>query len=731
MTIALATIDLHMLLGVAPIEYTRHRALGPSSPTLRTIRTRLCPLAPKLTFQSYSQESRTAYRDLSSKATTYDRTQSPRPTTKLKARQSHTLLYPGFLNMSTHKDAYPCIICPAHFASKPEQADHLATAHNFDRPWLCYQCSDSFQNKDGLEDHEVTAHLRTGRGDEDHSCTVHACGLNLASEKMLVRHRQQDHTQQAVRMGKGLPRGCNQPGCQYTNESCVAFSVHALHQHQPKCAFCGAKFEEFSELVKHREGPGKDGACVPTVIEPQTIAESSGTASISNGATKSEHLLPPPPPPIQASPHRSQGPSGGYYSSDNRGEGSARNISDFYWTPGSGGRAFAADPYHLLPNVPLGDGVGGYALLPPVQLGYGTWQPPQVLPSFEIMQPRAVQAFHPSQPPARPQPLWVEGACAGSHTHQSESVIDYDPVLWPPLDYGLGERQQQQQPEFVADPPLPHSVYTQGFTDEDFNPNRTWPVQPLNRSRYREYPVDLQDIHIFNGNPDFISYGNILRLATRYKNRQIFALSNKYRVRPVIQTPAALDNRVRSAVAWAAKEWEMPGGIDGVWAWLGGEKQKNCLKAPVRRRKHEDDEQTQRRAGDTGGRLGASPTKRTKTAEAFSTSPQPPMPPMQTPSVPVVQETLISAMQIPLEAVREVIAPVQTAPTPTRTMFLPTIQRRDTYGLLGSLYHTHVKGRSLNNHIAPARTTRVDSPMAPATPATRGEPSNVIDLTQE
>ena len=308
--------------------------------------------------------------------------------------------------MPIHKDAYPCIICPAHFTTKPEQADHLTTAHNFDKPWLCYQCSDSFQDQDGLEDHEATAHLRTGGGDEDHSCTLPACGrLNLGSEKMLVRHRQQDHTQQAVRMGKGLPRGCNQRGCQYTNESCIAFSVHTLHQHQPKCAFCGAKFEEFSELVKHRDGPGKDGACIPTVIEPQTIAESSGTASISNGATKSVHLLPPPPPPSQASLHGSQGPSGGYYSSENRGEAGARNISNFHRTPGSGERAFATDPYYLLPNVPLGDGIGGYAPFPPAQLGYGVWQPPYVMPPAEIMRPRAVQAFHPSQSPAWLQPL--------------------------------------------------------------------------------------------------------------------------------------------------------------------------------------------------------------------------------------------------------------------------------------------------------------------------------------
>jgi hypothetical protein len=326
----------------------------------------------------------------------------------------------------------------------------------------------------------------------------------------------------------------------------------------------------------------------------------------------------------------------------------------------------------------------------------------------------------------------MQGVGGESHPHELEPALDYDPVLWHLLEYGLGEQQKQRG--FVADPPLPQSVYSQGFTDEDFNPNRTWPVQPVHRSRYTEYPVDLKDIHILNGNPELISYGNILRLATRYTNRQIFALSNEYRVKHVIRTAAAIDNRVKSAVAWAAEEWNMPGGIDGVWAWLGAEKQKNGLKPPVRKRKREDDEQMQRRAGDTGGRLIATPTKRTKTAENFSTPPQLPTPPTPTPSAPVrdaVQETLIPAMQASTVPVRDAILPWHEKPTPMRTRCLATPARPDPHGLLGSFYHTYVKGRSPNNYVSPASTTRVDSPVAPATQANRGESRNVIDLTEE
>lgn len=197
--------------------------------------------------------------------------------------------------MSIHKNAFPCIVCPEHFASKSEQADHLATAHTFTQPWLCHQCSESFKDMDGLDTHKATAHRQSGGVANKYQCSLPACGHHFASEKMHLRHRQQDHTQQAARMGKGLKRGCTQRGCHYTNESCVAFSVHMLHLHQPKCEACGAKFEEFAELQKHRNERGRDGACALTNAEPSgssTVASSSSTTA--NIRSENRHASPAP-----------------------------------------------------------------------------------------------------------------------------------------------------------------------------------------------------------------------------------------------------------------------------------------------------------------------------------------------------------------------------------------------------------------------------------------------------
>jgi hypothetical protein len=140
-------------------------------------------------------------------------------------------------------------------------------------------------------------------------------------------------------MVKGLPRGCNQRGCHYTKENCVAFGVHSLHQHQPTWAARDPKFEEFSEVVKHREGPEKDGACVPTVIETQKNADSGGTASILSYATENMHILPPPRPPSQDLPASSQGSSGSTPGHETVGEASAGAINYFGRTSGSGERA--------------------------------------------------------------------------------------------------------------------------------------------------------------------------------------------------------------------------------------------------------------------------------------------------------------------------------------------------------------------------------------------------------
>ena len=161
--------------------------------------------------------------------------------------------------------------------------------------------------------------------------------------------------------------------------------------------------------------------------------------------------------------------------------------------------------------------------------------------------------------------------------------MDYDPLLWQLLEDALGEQHY-----FVADHPLPKSVRDEGFTDEDFHPNRNWPVGQANRSRYEGYPAELEDIHIFNGNPHCIAYENILRLPTKYTNREIFTRCNQNRPTPAFQAPTIIDSRVKAAVVWTAKGWQAD--VDDVWAWLVREKQKNGVRVPLRKRKREDDE---------------------------------------------------------------------------------------------------------------------------------------------
>ena len=154
-----------------------------------------------------------------------------------------------------------------------EQADHLATSYDLNYPWLCHRCSESVANNDDYNKHKSTTHPPLFSGADDmYTCTLPVRRLNLVSEKTIVRDLQQDHAQQAARMEKAPPRGCDQRGSRCTNESCAAFNVYSLHRHQPTCAACGAKFEVCSELATHMEGPGKDGACAPTAIEPHNNA---------------------------------------------------------------------------------------------------------------------------------------------------------------------------------------------------------------------------------------------------------------------------------------------------------------------------------------------------------------------------------------------------------------------------------------------------------------------------
>jgi hypothetical protein len=162
----------------------------------------------------------------------------------------------------------------------------------------------------------------------------------------------------------------------------------------------------------------------------------------------------------------------------------------------------------------------------------------------------------------------------------------------------------------------------------------------IDKARYRDYPDDLQDKHIFNGDPHLIAYGNMLRLSTRYTNTQIYERSNKDRVQPAFTSKAAIDSRTTAAIKRAAKEWKMPGGYDDVVAWLDRERVKNGLQPRQKKRKRVADEHSHTIEGNHGDRVYAMPSKRINTADTTLYSQlQQFLHPVQVPSTPPQQIT--------------------------------------------------------------------------------------------
>ncbi|KAK6382568.1 hypothetical protein LTR65_010478 [Meristemomyces frigidus] len=149
-----------------------------------------------------------------------------------------------------HSDLFPCTKCPEHFNSRDQQAKHLRVFHGVEDPWLCYRCPLAFPDRARYMEHMTQGHRGKGGlspcGD---------CRAQLTSDDMLARHVQHDHTEQAGREESQCLK------CDFSNNSCVGISIHLLHEHAPRCSFCGMGFIRMVDLALHEEGNGVGGEC--------------------------------------------------------------------------------------------------------------------------------------------------------------------------------------------------------------------------------------------------------------------------------------------------------------------------------------------------------------------------------------------------------------------------------------------------------------------------------------
>lgn len=671
--------------------------------------------------------------------------------------------------MSLHHNAYPCVVCPEHFTTGHELADHLATLHNLSQPWLCPECPTAFASKANLESHSAITHpySATGGSKRGYSCAHAGCGPPLASSEMCERHKKHDHVEQAARLASGEERGCLKPGCTYTNDSYVGLSLHVLHQHAPTCESCGKKFGKVLQLVDHKKGKGELGDCTawmtqnvataskaavsnqtamndtstsrileaqkgsimrPHVrhitIEPaarRTIFESARTfivpkASTTNTATgqkgdkgadaKLSRASPPkqypeapedrlrsptfsssgpasnanspPPPATEAAAAAEDGaslsrlpalsldtqapqyPNAGqthppqhlpytvYAAPDEFFEhqfgSSGSPLNDSYWD-----RKFLTPPaeefsaqgsyptpsptvhgLHQLSNEPQSpvryplpwglstqpeapqDGLSsqtyygalGYSTTPQQQLAYQ---------SIGTVSPDCVPGTHGSAaivPPAGSTALWP---------NNPQNVVD-------PMQLGPQAITAPAVPRaFVPDPPIPASVYAQGYTDEDFNPRSIHQSTVPNKKSHRDFPPELQDVHIFNANPKYIAYGNILRLARSYSNVQIVELSNKDRKNAVFNNPQTVEHRINKAIQLHAEQHNVPGGEGAVREWIIRERANLGIRMNPRKKRAREEDLTTVSSVEPAARLIAMPAKRMRLTEnAFTQSPADP-----------------------------------------------------------------------------------------------------------
>ena len=246
---------------------------------------------------------------------------------------------------------------------------------------------------------------------------------------------------------------------------------------------------------------------------------------------------------------------------------------------------------------------------------------------------------HPQAALAREWSHWPEPGHVQNHMSQ-RSIYEYIQQY----------RTMAQTFSFVPDPPIPQSVINQGFPAEDFNPNKDWKPSRVTKDNYRDYPDELPEQHIFNGNPNYIAYGNLLRLSERYTINQILENSNNNRPQPVFKSVDRIYSRFKQAVKSKADKTRRS--TNDVEAELKSQKIRNGVEVPKRGRppKHKRDDQEQATGGveGYGNEHGTTPVKRVKKDNSVSNGQmqQARLPaqlsttPVQPPSVTMAQQPL-------------------------------------------------------------------------------------------
>lgn len=159
-------------------------------------------------------------------------------------------------------------------------------------------------------------------------------------------------------------------------------------------------------------------------------------------------------------------------------------------------------------------------------------------------------------------------------------------------------------------PPLPASISDYGFKPKDFEPSTTYTSTLAEKSKFKPFPPDLPEEHIFNADPKQICYGNLLRIATRYSNSQIREKVNEGRPEPVFKSVQVIESRVRSALAWKADKENAIGGFDAVKRSF----EEESAKHGIRKRFHEDQGLPYTATLDPQAHSIATPRKRVKLA---------------------------------------------------------------------------------------------------------------------
>lgn len=416
-----------------------------------------------------------------------------------------------------HPDAFPCIDCPAHFSTREEQVSHLQKEHASEQPWLCFRCPSSFSTRDECAQHIANGH----RNPAYYSLCF--CGNSFRNEESKSRHLLHDHKEQEGRD----KRSCLT--CGFENESFVGISLHMLHVHAHRCAWCSKGFVKERDLDLHLNGKDADGECpeLAELLLPNTITPSPTPAP-----------APAPMPGLALPPRSAAMPA---------------STTSYPLSPASYGTP-----------VPL----------TLEEIGPAKWQ--KVAASTQPDEPQHARAKSLDQTQKSPHLPHNLPHNLPTPPPSQQTLPPGRPLVFPP--------HPQSTPETAALlagvtewTPTRITYLNNTFSPSDFDPATVYETTHPSRSSYRERPPLLPDAWLFGADPRMLAYGNLLSLAQRYRNVDIFERVNAGRAERVFNSVQALESRMRSACVWSAEmrtERGVPTTAEEVREWVRGERAK-------------------------------------------------------------------------------------------------------------------------------------------------------------